>query len=235
MELARELRRTCGSKAVEQKPHFLEVGCGAGRVVSAFQLAGWNAAGIDLNSEAVRTARRRGLDVRDAALSDIVPNSIHLVAAFHLLEHLHSPRLFLQQCSEVLVPRGWLLLEVPDYGGRQSQTMRSDWPNLYPDTHLYQFTIESLRKYLTMSGFAVQKIRRLGGKGPLEDFRRIPNSKGFPGITGIRDSIPEIKKRIFDLRRFIWWFPGIRKATRLLFWHFLGYGENLRVLARKNY
>jgi SAM-dependent methyltransferase len=230
---ARSLLEQCGMTGTVRRLRYLEVGCGAGHMVSAFQKAGCRATGLDLSGAAVRAGLVRGLDLRVAELRDFAGKSFDLIAAFHLLEHLPSPKLFLHQCAAGLATRGWLFLEVPDYGSWRARIMRSDWPHLYPDTHLFQFTLGSLRKYLGDTGFQVKKVRRVGGRGPLEHFGGDADAGGSLGATRLFPSMPELRQRIFDMRRFIWWSPSARKVARFLFWHGLGFGEYLQVLARK--
>jgi len=44
--------------------------------------------------------------------------TVRLVRAHHVLEHLISPSLFFEQCHRILEPGGCLIVKVPHYSGR---------------------------------------------------------------------------------------------------------------------
>lgn len=204
----------------------LDVGCGAGRIVQAFQKCGWEGVGIDLNSKAVKAGVEGGLDLRVAAVDDPELGKFDLVTGFHVLEHVHSPRKFLQKCRERLQGNGYLLMEVPNYGSYRAAKMGKDWPYLYPDGHLYQFGIHTLKRYFDEAKFVIIRVRRVHGKGPLEESE--------PGRTNEPRYPSRIKDFFFALRHVFYWSPTCRRIIRHVLWHSLGYGEFIRVLALKN-
>jgi 2-polyprenyl-3-methyl-5-hydroxy-6-metoxy-1,4-benzoquinol methylase len=134
--LARSLKERCGNSEKLRIPRYLDVGCGGGVVVNAFQQAGWEAIGIDLNIKAVSAGKNKGLDLRAVSIEDQTLGKFDLISALHILEHIHSPKQFLHRCAKGLVEGGYLLIEVPDYGCRTSRKMGQRWPYLYPDGHL---------------------------------------------------------------------------------------------------
>jgi len=223
--LAKSLMRICGGQRGEGKPRSLDVGCGAGRITAAFKKCGWEAVGIDLNLKAVNIGEERGLDLRVAEIQNASLGSFDMITCFHLLEHVHSPRRFLQTCSERLVSHGYLLVEVPNFGSRQASRMGSNWPYLYPDGHLYQFTADTVTKYLKQGKFDVIEIRKVHGRGPLENYSSCPT------IEPPRED--KLKRLLFSLRHLVYWSPICRRMVRHVFWHTLGYGEFLSALARK--
>ena len=81
---------------------------------------GFEAQGVDLNAAAVDEARAKGLQVqeRDALewLRAQPDNSVLLVTAFHLMEHVSfALRLALvTECQRVLRPGGMLIMETPN-------------------------------------------------------------------------------------------------------------------------
>jgi len=223
--LAKSLMRMCGGKRGIRKLRSLDVGCGAGRITEAFKKCGWEAVGIDLSSKAVDIGVSHGLDLRVAEIDDPSLGVFDMITGFHILEHLHSPRMFLDQCSQRLVSGGHLLIEVPNYGSRNASRMGANWPNLYPDGHLFQFSLDTIRRYLTQTKFDLVKVRKVHGRGPLEDYSSCPT------IDPRRQD--RLKGFFFSLRHLVYWSPMCRKIITHIFWHTLGYGEFLRILARK--
>lgn len=208
------------------KPRFLDVGCGGGRLVMAFLKAGWIVMGIDPSRKAIQAGLKRGLDLRTIELNSPTLGKFDLISASHTVEHVYSPKKFLQQCANHLSSGGFILLEVPDYGSRSARKMRENWACLYPQVHLYQFTTDTLYRYLRESGFKIVQLRKLGGRGPLEQRRATYQwSKNSHQL--------DVKSVLFELRRLLYWSPALKRVLRYLVWHTLGYGEFIRVLAQK--
>ncbi|MBP8091460.1 MAG: methyltransferase domain-containing protein [Giesbergeria sp.] len=98
----------------------LDLGCGRGVWMELLRDEGFEAQGVDLNAAAVDEARAKGLQVqeRDALewLRAQPDNSVLLVTAFHLMEHVSfALRLALvTECQRVLRPGGMLIMETPN-------------------------------------------------------------------------------------------------------------------------
>lgn len=210
----------------EGVPRFLDVGCGAGRLVQAFFAAGWDAMGIDISQAVLEAAVARGLNLRNEMLDSLPHSQFDLIVAFHVLEHVHSPKQFLNTCLELLVSKGYLLLEVPNYECRNARRLREKWPYLYPDTHIYQFTSKTLQRFLSEAKFKILRSEAVHGRGPLEDTRFIPPRKWKKRIS--------FREVLFEFRHLVYWSATGRQMVRHLVWHTFGYGEFFRVLARKN-
>ena len=223
--LAKSLGEMCRAGRGAGPLKSLDVGCGAGRIVQAFQKCGWEGVGIDLSPKAVRAGIEGGLDLRVAALDDRGLGTFDLITGFHILEHVHSPRRFLEKCAERLHSNGYLLMEVPDYGSYRAQRMGRHWPYLYPDGHLYQFRESTLKKYLAGAKFAIIWVREVHGKGPLEEYK--------PCRANEQQRQNGIKNFLFGLRHVFYWSPACRRIIRHILWHSFGYGEFIRVLAQK--
>ena len=222
--LAQSMQRQLKSQVGIRRLRSIDIGCGAGRIVQAFQNNGWEAMGLDLSKKAIDTGVGRGLDLRRTSLEDPSLGLFDLITCFHVLEHMHRPGNFLGQVAASLVAGGYFLVEVPNYGSRIAMRMGKNWPYLYPDLHLYQFTIDTAKEYLRRSGFSILLLERVHGKGPLE-------------LHSPKEDQPErwrdIKKSLFALRHIIYWSPFLKRLTRHLFWNTLGFGECIRILARK--
>jgi len=173
----------------------------------------------------VNAGRNMGLDLRTGSIEDCELGYFDIITALHVLEHTNSAKVFLNKCCCLLDERGFLLVEVPDYGSKRSLRMAQNWPYLFPDLHLYQFTVDSLTRYLAEFNFELCNIRKIGGRGPLEDY-----SIGADNKSAMRRSV---KNALFKIRYLTYWFPGVREFVRYFLWEMLGYGEFIRVLAQK--
>jgi 2-polyprenyl-3-methyl-5-hydroxy-6-metoxy-1,4-benzoquinol methylase len=225
--LAKSLMKICACPRGSQTLRFLDIGCGGGFIVNAFQNAGWEAIGIDLSWKAIIAGKSRGLDLHVAGVENAGLGKFDLVAAFHVLEHVYSPKKFLHHCTERLLKNGYMLIEVPDYGCRAVRKMRQNWPYLYPDKHLYQFTNKTLAQYLIQAKLDLIKIEKVHGRGLVQGYS--------PSSAGKVKNANSFKNVLLRLRPLFFWSPKGRQLLRHLFCHTLGYGEFIRVLVRKTY
>jgi 2-polyprenyl-3-methyl-5-hydroxy-6-metoxy-1,4-benzoquinol methylase len=203
----------------------LDIGCGGGRMTQAFRDTGWEAVGIDLSLRAIDAGRSRGLDLRVGDLKDKGLGLFDLITGFHILEHVHSPRMFLLRCAKLLNRRGLLLIEVPNYACKRASKMGENWPQLYPDSHLYQFTPDTIRRYLRATNFEMIQIHKIHGRGPLEN--------NHPCQPDGLSNWNKLKDLLFATRHIFYWCSAGRKIARRLFWHILGFGDCIQILARK--
>ena len=222
--LVKWLSGMISSRAGSGSRRCLDVGCGAGKFVREFMRGGWEATGIDLSEKAVALGLAQGLNLMTGDLSCRSLTTYDLISALHVIEHVHSPRAFLQQCASHLQDDGCLLLEIPDYGCRRSRQLGGSWPYLYPDSHLFQFTKETLTRYLEQSGFERVECHQCHGMAWLEDYST---------VAGTDRRKVQWKRRAFGCRHLITWCPPLRTLVKRVIWEQLRYGEFLRVLARK--
>src|SRR5215218_7893707 len=98
----------------------VDLGCGRGEWLALLRGAGVAARGVDANPAFVAAGRARGLDMElgDALgyLEALPPDSIDMVTAFHVIEHLATEDLLalLEAARGALRPGGCLLLETPN-------------------------------------------------------------------------------------------------------------------------
>jgi 2-polyprenyl-3-methyl-5-hydroxy-6-metoxy-1,4-benzoquinol methylase/glycosyltransferase involved in cell wall biosynthesis len=211
----------------------LDMGCGAGRLVEAFHLAGLNASGIEPNEMAVAAGQGRGRDIDTTKLSEVPDGSFDCVTAMHVLEHTHSPKEFLAHCRRILANRGLLIVEVPNYGSRAARRLRQHWRPLYPDTHLYQFTPQTLTEYFRLSGLRVRALQRLGGAGFLHNAASSIRDDSSGAQLGRASFKEKLGDRIWGMRHALYRVPHARVAARHLFLHVLKQGEFIRMRAEK--
>jgi 2-polyprenyl-3-methyl-5-hydroxy-6-metoxy-1,4-benzoquinol methylase len=133
----------------------LDVGCGSGAFLELAGSAGWDAVGLEVDPEAVRSARSRGLDVRQGEIDTLLNRGerFTVITLSHVLEHVHEPLRLLQACRELLEPEGWLWLEVPNFEAPGRRRFGRSWLHLDPPRHLTHFTLQSLSRLLAKAGF----------------------------------------------------------------------------------
>jgi SAM-dependent methyltransferase len=109
-----DVRRLVGAGGV------VDLGCGRGEWLTLLRDAGVPSSGVDANPRFVAAGRAQGLDIElgDAVrhLQALPPDSVDMVTAFHVIEHLGTEELLalLDAARSVLRPGGCVLLETPN-------------------------------------------------------------------------------------------------------------------------
>jgi|GEM_PF-360811 len=140
-----------------------DIGCGRGEWLELLSRSGWQAQGVDLDDSMLAACHEQGLQVenKDAleALQAMPENSLELISAFHVVEHLPFEYLhkLLHEVFRVLAPGGLLILETPN-----SENLIVGTNNFYLDpTHQRPVPALFLDFLCQYCGFARSKILRL--------------------------------------------------------------------------
>ena len=98
----------------------VDLGCGRGEWLELLSENGFDASGVDLDMGMLSACHERGLTASQAdalsTLQALPDDSIGLISAFHLVEHLpfDMVRALVRESLRVLVPGGLLILETPN-------------------------------------------------------------------------------------------------------------------------
>ncbi|WP_327585682.1 class I SAM-dependent methyltransferase [Nonomuraea sp. NBC_00507] len=93
----------------------LDIGAAGGGNTRVLAEAGWDATATDSSETAVELARQRGVKAvwADARALPFERNSMDLVTAFDVLEHIREDHLVTEEIARVLAPGGHALIAVP--------------------------------------------------------------------------------------------------------------------------
>jgi SAM-dependent methyltransferase len=133
---------------------ILEVGAGIGANVKAFELAGYDACGVDPGIGFARFAQQRlRANVRCAGLWDLPPTPRYdLVLLVHVIEHFSSPRRSLEGVHRLLRPGGRLYVECPNLAAPFARRAK-----LFHFAHIHNFTPITLAMMAQRCGFQVER------------------------------------------------------------------------------
>lgn len=125
-------------KFLKSKPKkILDVGCGDGRYIKAFENLGCTVYGIDIKPQNNKIIK---LDIT----KDRFPfkdNEFDLVFGRAVIEHIINPDNFLQESSRVLKTNGAMLILTPEF----NKCVKNFWSDY---THIHPYTKKSLKQAL---------------------------------------------------------------------------------------
>ncbi len=140
---------------------ILDIGCSTGLLLSAIgDLGRYQLFGVEYDRVAAASARARGIQVweGDFADADIPPNSMDLVIAQHVLEHVLDPIETLRKIMTILKPGGRLAGELPNLDSWDARLFGRYWGGGHAPRHIFHFTPETLTRALHQCGFGETRI-----------------------------------------------------------------------------
>jgi SAM-dependent methyltransferase len=184
---------------------LLEIGCGRGEFVSAFQSLGLDCHAVECSQYSLKELTH--IKIKNADISkDRLPyddNAFDVVYHKSLIEHLYVPDNLMKETFRVLKPGGRVIILTPDWAS-QMKVFYEDF------THSRPYDITSLGDLLKVYGF--NDIRA-------ELFYQLPILWHFPGL-----------KILSRLIRTIISVPVARKLTRIMGIKFFRWSVELMVL-----
>jgi SAM-dependent methyltransferase len=198
-----------------QPGRVLDVGCGRGRLLQAFQRKGCEVTGTELSDDACRYAREvLGIPVRVGGLESLgfPDGSFDVVVMWHVLEHVSDPRPTLAEVARILRPGGIFLVGVPNFGSPEARLTRAGWFHLDVPRHLSHHTPASLPAALVAAGF---RTVRTGFFAPEYDaFSFVQSLLNWMGVRQnlLYNCLRGHRAKVFDGKKYF----GSLVATALL-------------------
>lgn len=139
---------------------LLEIGCGAGNILRRAAEEGWAAIGTEIAPDAVSACRAQGLNVLQGDLHELKLESqaFGAVIMSEVIEHLITPKHYLQEIRRVMAPGGVLYLTTPNFGSLARLLIGRHW-RVFGPQHLQLFRPRTLRFMLRDCGFAILHLR----------------------------------------------------------------------------
>ena len=134
-----------------QGARILDFGAGSGEVVFMLRAHGFEASGFEPNAGyADFAASALGLPVKKGRFQEegFEPESVDVVTAFHVFEHLESPLGAMRSVRKWLKPGGTFIVEVPNVEAV------CHWPgSRFHRAHLFNFNLPAILKMGAKAGF----------------------------------------------------------------------------------
>lgn len=143
---------------------LLDVGCGAGTLLSVATQAGWNAEGVELSVPTVDILRKQGLSVFPGELAQAKFPEAHfdVVTAAELIEHVPDPSSLIAEVARVLRPGGIFWATTPHSHGASGRILKLKWSVVSPPEHLHLFSVRGMAALLARHGFQQVKVKTEG-------------------------------------------------------------------------
>jgi SAM-dependent methyltransferase len=186
---------------------LLDIGCGYGFFLGEMKSRGWDVQGIEISRAGRQYARDKwGVQVHSQALEDLALSQHYfdVVTLFYVVEHVVDPKALLKKISDILKPRGLVLLRWPHTTpiARLLGPISKRLDLYHTPYHLYDFTPKTMKMLLNQSGFVKVKTMITGHTHP-------PQSAAlwFSIIFG------RIGDALYHLSRGKILLPGVSKTT----------------------
>ena len=168
-----------------QTPTALDLGCGRGEWLEVLVNSGFDASGVDLDEGMLAACQERGLtgQLGDAlsTLKELPSESLALVSAFHLVEHVSFEVVqgLVQEALRVLMPGGLLVLETPN-----SENLTVGTSSFYLDpSHMRPLPSALLAFVAEHAGFYRSKVMYLQESADLHGDRRVGLLDVLSGVS----------------------------------------------------
>ncbi|TDW96481.1 class I SAM-dependent methyltransferase [Dinghuibacter silviterrae] len=151
------VERASGKKAGD----LLDIGCGTGAFLHTMQTAGWTVKGLEPDAGArEKAASLYGLTVQPVhELFDLPPASCDVITLWHVLEHVHDLKAYVDQFRKLLKPGGTLIIAVPNYTSFDADRYGAAWAAYDVPRHLYHFSPASMERLLQPVGLRVTGLQ----------------------------------------------------------------------------
>jgi len=144
---------------------------------------GWKATGLDVSTAAVHRIRTElGLRALVGSLPhpELRPESFEVITMWHSLEHVHAPMDVLHEAYRLLVPRGRLVVAVPNIDSLPFRWFGPAWYGLDLPRHLTHFAPATLKRMLEQAGFRVGPIQMVRHSDWLRSSARLAGQQVEP-------------------------------------------------------
>ena len=144
--------------ASHQAMRWMDLGCGDGSLMMTAADHGFEVSGIDTDAVAVSHLKNLGYHAEEQSIDRLAtPTTARIVSITNVLQHLPQPKTALLKISDLLEPKGLLVVSVPVMHSSTWKLLDAAQSNPFWSelTHLHNFTRISICELLKQCGFEV--------------------------------------------------------------------------------
>lgn len=138
---------------------LLEIGCARGDFLRVARES-FEVYGVEPNPELAESAAGAAPVHRDV-IERTPWSGFDVIASFHVIEHVDSPRSFIRAAAERLKPGGLLAIETPNIDSLPYKILRSRWRQFIPE-HYFFFDPKTLARLLSDHGLKTERTLTIG-------------------------------------------------------------------------
>jgi 2-polyprenyl-3-methyl-5-hydroxy-6-metoxy-1,4-benzoquinol methylase len=148
-------------KYMKPELRFLEIGCGGGFALKAFEESGLEVAGVETSGVASEFASKvLKLPVENCSFEDFNPKKkFDIIMLNHVLEHFLDPNQAMKKLASLLDRGGILYIRVPDHDSFDRKFYKEKWP-AYAHYHISNFSEKSLQLLFLKNGLSVIEVKK---------------------------------------------------------------------------
>jgi len=144
-----------------KKGNLLDVGSGTGHFAAAMQKAGWNVTGLEPDEGARAVAgKEHSLDLFPSSeLFSLPEKKFDAITLWHVLEHVHDLKKYIQTFKRLLTDNGKIFIAVPNYTSYDAERYREYWAAYDVPRHLYHFTPNAMKLLMKEFDLKISEIK----------------------------------------------------------------------------
>lgn len=143
------------------KGSMLDIGCGAGFLLSAAKKRGWGVKGVEINPFFANFANTvLNVNVVNEAVEkiDFKTGTFDVIVMWDTLEHMYDPYLILSKSYVWLKEGGYIFINTPNINSIVAKALWCRW--WFREMHLYYFSPQIINMYFKKIGFKYLRKRR---------------------------------------------------------------------------
>jgi 2-polyprenyl-3-methyl-5-hydroxy-6-metoxy-1,4-benzoquinol methylase len=141
--------------------NLLDIGSGTGYFAAEMQKAGWQVTGLEPDAGARKIAEEVNKIVLTSTdnLFQLPANSFDVITLWHVLEHVHDLKKYVDQFKYLLNEDGRLFIAVPNYTSYDAEVYKEYWAAYDVPRHLYHFSPGSMKYLMESAGLKITGLR----------------------------------------------------------------------------
>jgi 2-polyprenyl-3-methyl-5-hydroxy-6-metoxy-1,4-benzoquinol methylase len=175
-------------RGVRQSGKLLEIGCARGDFMRVARQH-FEVSGVEPNLELAAFSSQIA-PVHQDIIERTPWSGFDVIASFHVIEHVDSPRSFIGAAAEKLNPGGLIVIETPNIDSLPYKILKSRWRQFIPE-HYFFFDRKTIAQLLSDCGLRTQAVRGIGKYASVDLITNrlsrylpwIPHLNGFSNLT----------------------------------------------------
>jgi len=144
---------------------LLEIGCARGDFLRVAREC-FDASGVEPNPDLADSSSQVAPVYRDV-IERTPWNGFDIVASFHVIEHVESPRSFVRASVDRLAAGGLFVIETPNVDSLPFKLMKSRWRQFIPE-HYFFFSPRTISRLLSDHGLRIHTTMTVGKYASLD-------------------------------------------------------------------